>query len=179
MKSRIVLTSSLRFDHLAPPLSLSLTQNLTHRPFYSLFLPCQIVNYHPNARGKYERLSLGIESLTEVQMFLYFLSHGKLSPLSSLAPCDDDEYIGSTLNFAQQLVRYSSNCALEEDVQSILFCKSFLSALQGKYLEFFFRNGPLRKKFDGLKYSVKRIDGIVFDMSMVSSTLLNSSATQG
>jgi hypothetical protein len=144
------------------------------------------VNSHPNARGKYERLSLGIESLTEVQMFLYFLAHGKLSPLSTLCPCEDDEYIGSTLNFSQQLVRYCSNCALEGDVQSILFCKSFLSSLQGKYLEFFFRNGPLRKKFDGLKYSVKRIDGIVFDMSMVSpatlltnASSLNSSASEG
>jgi hypothetical protein len=36
-------------------------------------------------------------------------------------------------------------------------------------LEFFFRNGPLRKRFDGLKYAVKRVDGIVFDLSMVSS----------
>jgi hypothetical protein len=72
----------------------------------------QIVALSPHSRGKYERLSLGIESVTEVKMLFTFLMEGKLPPLASLAPCDDEEFIGATLNFTQQLVRYCSNCAL-------------------------------------------------------------------
>lgn len=76
-----------------------------------------------------------------------------------------------------------SSCAqtkYQGNAEAVLFCKSFLSSMQGKYLEFFFRNGPLRKKFDGLKYSVKRIEGIAFDISMVTpSALLSDSNDQG
>jgi hypothetical protein len=73
----------------------------------------QIVALSPHARGKYDRLSLGIEGVTEVKMFYSFLTEGKLPPLASLAPCDDEEFIGATLNLSQQLVRFCSNCALE------------------------------------------------------------------
>lgn len=51
----------------------------------------------------------------------------------------------------------------------MLLCKSFLSALNGKMLEFFFRNGPLRRKYDGLKYALKRVENIVFELSMSPS----------
>lgn len=42
-------------------------------------------------------------------------------------------------------------------------------ALSGKLLEFYFRNNALRPKYDGLKYAVKKLEDIQFDMSSLRS----------
>lgn len=34
-------------------------------------------------------------------------------------------------------------------------------------MEFDFRNGPLRRKFDGVKYDVRKIDDILYELSLV------------
>jgi hypothetical protein len=38
-----------------------------------------------------------------------------------------------------------------------------------KMLEFDFRNGPLRRKFDGLKYALKLVEDLVFEGAMLAS----------
>ena len=34
-------------------------------------------------------------------------------------------------------------------------------------LEFYFKNGPLRRKFDGLKYARKTVESVMFDLSLI------------
>jgi hypothetical protein len=45
-------------------------------------------------------------------------------------------------------------------------------------LEFYFRNGPLRRKFDGLKYALKKVETIVFELSMTPAPGSDLTATQ-
>lgn len=51
---------------------------------------------------------------------------------------------------------------------SISLCKELLLQLNGKFLEFDFRNGPLRRKYDGLKYALKNIEDISFELSLIN-----------
>ena len=47
-------------------------------------------------------------------------------------------------------------------------------------LEFDFRNGPLRRKYDGLKYAVRNIEDVLFELSLqnpIIDTTSTSSAT--
>jgi predicted translin family RNA/ssDNA-binding protein len=41
-----------------------------------------------------------------------------------------------------------------------------VTELNAKMLEFDFRNGPLRRKYDGLKYAVRNIEDILFELSL-------------
>lgn len=41
-------------------------------------------------------------------------------------------------------------------------------------LQFDFRNGPLRRKYDGLKYVVRNIEDIVFELSLQQQYQENS-----
>jgi DNA-binding protein H-NS len=43
-----------------------------------------------------------------------------------------------------------------------------VTELNAKMLEFDFRNGPLRRKYDGLKYAVRNIEDILFELSLQS-----------
>ena len=62
------------------------------------------------------------------------------------------------------------------DRDSIRACASLFHALFGELVEFDFRNGPLRKKFDGVKYDVRKVDDILYELSLVES---GTSATVG
>jgi len=56
------------------------------------------------------------------------------------------------------------------DVASIEYCRQVVLQLNGKMLEFDFRNGPLRRKYDGLKYSLKTIEDISYELSLQDPT---------
>jgi predicted translin family RNA/ssDNA-binding protein len=63
------------------------------------------------------------------------------------------------------------------DVASINLCLSVVTELNAKMLEFDFRNGPLRRKYDGLKYAVRNIEDILFELSLQSQADATDVAT--
>lgn len=52
---------------------------------------------------------------------------------------------------------------------SVYICRILVSQLNGKMLEFDFRNGPLRRKYDGLKYALKTIEDIMYETSLLEN----------
>ena len=69
---------------------------------------------------------------------------------------------------------------IQGDVQSISLCHAVVTELNTKMLEFDFRNGPLRRKYDGLKYAVRNIEDVLFELSLqnpIIDTTSTSSAT--
>jgi predicted translin family RNA/ssDNA-binding protein len=56
--------------------------------------------------------------------------------------------------------------AIANDVESIGQVRVVLEELNGKMLEFDFRNGPLRRKYDGLKYALRSVEDILFELSL-------------
>jgi hypothetical protein len=52
---------------------------------------------------------------------------------------------------------------------SVYICRILVSQLNGKMLEFDFSNGPLRRKYDGLKYALKTIEDIMYETSLLEN----------
>ena len=113
------------------------------------------------------RITAAIEKFTEARMYCHFFSCGVLPEPSLVQPCNDDEYIGATFGFAQELSRYVVGRACENDLHSIAICRDLVMQLNEKALEFDFRNGHLRRKYDGLKYVIKTIEDITYELSLV------------
>ena len=118
------------------------------------------------------RLGQAIEKFTEARLLQKFFLTGKLVSPSEVQPCNDEEYIGAVIGCAQEISRYVIGKAAEGDFVSITICRSLILELNGKMLEFDFRNGPLRKKYDGLKYALKTIEDVMFEMSMVDDSFI-------
>lgn len=59
---------------------------------------------------------------------------------------------------------------------SINLCLQVVTELNAKMLEFDFRNGPLRRKYDGLKYAVRNIEDILFELSLQQGPLESGTA---
>lgn len=112
------------------------------------------------------KLGAVMEKSRAVLLLHRFFQEGRLATQASLQPCNDNEYIGAVLTFAQLLNEYALGRACEGDAESIELCLSVVSELNGKMLEFDFRNGPLRRKYDGLKYAVRNIEDVLFELSL-------------
>jgi hypothetical protein len=49
-----------------------------------------------------------------------------------------------------------------------------LTAFNAAMVEFYFRNGPLRRKYDGLKYARKTVESVIFDLSLIPTAALDT-----
>eukprot|EP00854_Cymbomonas_tetramitiformis_P003954 gene3954-4923_t len=112
-------------------------------------------------------LSSAIEKFTETRLLQEFFLTGRLAPVSALQPCNDEEYLQACLGLAQELARYAVNRAVEGDIDSINTCRALCTELNGKMLEFDLRNGPLRRKYDGLKYAIKKLEEVTYELSLL------------
>ena len=115
------------------------------------------------------RLSFACTMFVEIRLLRYFFSHGCLAVKERVQPCTDEEYLQGALGFAHELVRYALGQASEGNTESIELCKKLLIELNTKMMEFDFRNGPLRRKYDGLKYALKKVEEITYELSLLDS----------
>lgn len=63
-------------------------------------------------------------------------------------------------------VRLATNSVTLGDFQRPLKISAFVSELYNGFRQLNLKNDGLRKKFDSIKYDVKRIEGIVYDLSI-------------
>lgn len=71
-------------------------------------------------------------------------------------------------SFCQELETYCMKRATNLDSSSVKICLELVNRLFEKFLEFDFRNGPLRKKYDAIKYVVKTLQNICYDLSITA-----------
>jgi len=69
---------------------------------------------------------------------------------------------------------------MEDDATSIALCRQLLTEMMEAFLNFDFRNGNLRRRFDGLKYALRRVEDLAYEMSiaMGHAALLKGSETR-
>ena len=121
-------------------------------------------------------LSSCFPRLATVLVLRRFLFSGELLSLSEAnallgspgAAFDDSEYLGGLMAAVQLTGQYASTRAAKLDTRSITLCHRFVQALQGKFVEFDFRNGPVRRKYDGVKYVVRQLEDTLYELSLVS-----------
>ena len=138
-----------------------------------------IVSANPPLRGG--SYSGGLEEYAETVVLAHFVKHGTLVPSThpDLARCDRDEYLGGILDFTGELNRYCVAKATVRDVEAVKKCREIVDALMGIFLKFDFRNGALRKKYDGLKYTLKKMENTLYEMSLTSAAAKRSREDAG
>lgn len=104
--------------------------------------------------------------------FRRFLATGTLiksSQLSSSIRTRDEEYLGGAcVGLAHDLARYAVGRAIARDARSVESARRLVDAILERLLRFDFRNGHLRRKYDGVKYALKRIETIAYELSFAT-----------
>lgn len=87
--------------------------------------------------------------------------------------CIVDEYLGGILDFTGELNRVAIAKATNRDTEAVQKARDVVEALQGQFLRLDLRNGSLRKKYDALKYTMKKLENTLYELSLISNGLLN------
>jgi len=133
-----------------------------------------------NNEGRDGGLSWRLEDLVKLKAYYHFLNTGKLIELSEChivnsddnneitIKIQDEEYLGGIIMFcSHDISRYALRRGIAKDKESIIIARDIVLELINCLLEFDFRNGPLRRKYDGLKYSLKTLENTIYELSLV------------
>jgi len=122
-------------------------------------------------------LSYKVEDYLRYRGYCHFLSTGKLIPSSSFPGATDEEYLaGVCIGLAQDLARYGVGRATVRDANSVSIARDLVADLMAYLLKFDFRNGPLRRKYDGVKYALKSLETVLYELSVTGSTEMENSS---
>jgi predicted translin family RNA/ssDNA-binding protein len=87
----------------------------------------------------------------------------------------DEEYLGGAcIGFCHDLAKHVVTRATiaVDDVSAVPFirrCRDAVSLILEGLLLFDFRNGPLRRKYDGTKYALKTIETVLYELSVAGA----------
>ncbi|XP_057659785.1 translin isoform X2 [Diorhabda carinulata] len=79
---------------------------------------------------------------------------------------DLEDYLMGLLNLASELSRYAVNSVTLGDYNRPIQISRFVAQLNAGFRLLNLKNDSLRKRFDGLKYDVKKIEEVVYDLSI-------------
>lgn len=79
---------------------------------------------------------------------------------------DIEDYLMGILQLASELSRYATNSVTLGDYERPLNISKFVADLNSGFRLLNLKNDSLRKRFDALKYDVKKIEEIVYDISI-------------
>ena len=106
-------------------------------------------------------LNQRVEDLCRLAAFHHFLRTGTMLPpsechFSATLKATDEEYLaGACMGVAQDLSRYAMGRATARDFASVQQARDLVQTILEYLLQFDFRNGFLRRKYDGTKYALK------------------------
>lgn len=79
---------------------------------------------------------------------------------------DIEDYLMGILNMVSELSRFAVNAVTFGDYERPLKISKFVAELNAGFRLLNLKNDGLRKRFDALKYDVKKIEEIVYDVSI-------------
>ncbi|XP_038862204.1 translin-like [Salvelinus namaycush] len=79
---------------------------------------------------------------------------------------DVEDYLAGVLIMASELSRLVVNSVTAGDYGRPLRISNFINELDSGFRLLNLKNDPLRKRYDGLKYDVKKIEEVVYDLSI-------------
>ncbi|GAB9467478.1 Translin-like protein [Globisporangium polare] len=115
-------------------------------------------------------LSAALEEYVEAKSFSYYLEYHRLLPLRDLPNVQKSEYIGGIIDLTGELMRYAVVKATARDVAEVERCRSMVEAISGELIQFDFRNGPLRKKYDSVKYNLRKLENTLYELSLITNS---------
>lgn len=106
-----------------------------------------------------------IEEFVEANLFAQFLARKPLGRLTGVADVDAELYLGGLSDLTGELVRYAIGRATSHDDKEVRRAKEALDTVM-EFLISLDLTGYLRTKFDQAKGSARRMDEIMYDLSV-------------
>ena len=123
-----------------------------------------------NRHSRLAGLSYRLEDFARLSAFRHFLQTAELWTLPEDLPLTDEEYLaGACMSLCQDLARYGLGRATVRDAASVQAAKALVAQILDFLVQIDFRNGPLRRKYDGVKYSLNALERLLYELAVTDS----------
>jgi predicted translin family RNA/ssDNA-binding protein len=106
-----------------------------------------------------------VEEYAEAMVYYGFVKTGKIITHKSLN-INPEIYLMGLSDFTGELVRKAVFLAGKGEVSKVVKIKDLVDAIYGEMIGFDLRSGELRKKFDSIKYNLKKLESLVLDLQI-------------
>jgi len=108
---------------------------------------------------------VAVQEYVEAAAYFNWIKSKKLVTRKELG-VDTESYLLGICDLTGELVRKAINSAIKQDYNTAFEIKEFVSELYGELLRFDFRNSELRRKFDSIKYDLKKLEDLVLELKL-------------
>jgi len=108
---------------------------------------------------------VALQEYVEAICYYDFVKTGKLSTLKSLK-VDSESYLLGLCDLTGELVRKAVNEAIKGNFKQVLKIKDLVEELYNEFLKFNLRNSELRRKSDQIKWNLKKLEDVVFELKL-------------
>ncbi len=105
------------------------------------------------------------QEYVEAAAYLAFVFDKSL-PTAEELQVDVENYLAGLCDLIGELMRRATNSAIKENYQDAVAIREFIAQLYDELIQFELRNGDLRRKFDGIKYELKKVENLVLELKL-------------
>jgi predicted translin family RNA/ssDNA-binding protein len=110
---------------------------------------------------------VAVQEFVEAFCYYKFVSEARVPSKTELG-VSSDFYLLGLCDLSGELVRNAINKASKGEYAAVEKIKDLVVEIFERLMQFDFRNSELRSKFDGLKYDVKKLEDVVFQINLKS-----------
>lgn len=110
--------------------------------------------------------SVAFQEYVEAMAFYDFTSTGTIPTKSSLGVGAED-YLSGICDLTGELVRKAIYEVIHKNFDKAAQIKDLVNDIYGEFLKLNLRNGELRKKSDSIKWNLKKLEEVMYDISMI------------
>jgi translin len=106
-----------------------------------------------------------LQEYAEALCYYHFIKNKKIPTKASLG-IDNDSYLMGLCDLTGELGRKAVNDVIKKNFKKALEIKNLVEEIYGEFLEFNLRNGELRKKSDQIKWNLKKLEDVIFELKL-------------
>ena len=109
--------------------------------------------------------SVAFQEYVEAISFYEFVKNKKIPTRASLG-VNAEEYLSGLCDLTGELVRKAIYDVIHKNFDDASRIKELVHDIYGEFLKLHLRNGELRKKSDSIKWNLKKLEEVMYDISM-------------
>jgi len=106
-----------------------------------------------------------LEEYVEASCYLGFMKKKKLLTAKELG-VGTNVYLQGLCDLVGELVRKAINSSIDNDFKTAKKIKDFVADVYSELMMFDFRNVPVRRKFDSIKYGLEKLETLMLDIKL-------------
>jgi len=108
---------------------------------------------------------VAIQEYVEALCYYNFIKYKKIPTKTSLK-VDTESYLLGLCDLTGELGRKAVNEVIKKNFKQAVEIKDLVEEIYGEFLEFNLRNNELRKKSDQIKWNLKKLEDIVYELKI-------------